>query len=121
VSTEWKHTKGPWSEHGKGGCECGMIFGPDGNVLVAIVQGPSHLDIEGPDCVPTAATQKANARLISRAPALLAMVERLAAFWSDLSDGDLTKYATNQELGSTRQNCEATLAARRLLREIKNG
>ena len=37
-----------------------MIFGPDGNVLIAVVQGPSHLD---------------DARLIAAAPDLLAALQ----------------------------------------------
>lgn len=53
----------PWSEHGMGGCECGQIFGPDGNAVICIVQGPMHL-ANGPDCVPDREAQRANARLI---------------------------------------------------------
>lgn len=67
------HTPGPWNEHGRGGCPCGQIFGPDGNVLIATVYGPSHLDdIEGPDCVPSESHQQANAHLIAAAPDMLA-------------------------------------------------
>lgn len=68
MSERW--TPGPWSEHGKGGCECGQIFGPDGNAVIAIVQGPKHLSMFSPDCVPNSAAQQANARLIAAAPDL---------------------------------------------------
>lgn len=33
------HTKGPWAEHGKGGCQCGEIWDVTGNVLVARALG----------------------------------------------------------------------------------
>lgn len=68
---EPKFTKGPWAEHGRGGCPCGMIFGPDGNAYIALVYGPGHMTgADGPDCVPNEAAQRANARLISAAPDL---------------------------------------------------
>ena len=67
--SEPKWTKGPWSEHGKGGCSCGQIFGPDGNVLVAIAEGPDF-GFEHADYVPNREGQKANARLITAAPDL---------------------------------------------------
>lgn len=71
------HTPGPWSEHGNGGCECGQIFGPDGNVVVAIVMGEKNRGDEGPDAVPTTPLQQGNARLIAAAPDLLEAVKAL--------------------------------------------
>lgn len=61
-----KASDGPWAEHGNVGCSCGLIFGSDGNSNICIVCGPEHLDSEGgPDCVPTADRQRANAAHIS--------------------------------------------------------
>ena len=74
---ETKFTRGPWAEHGRGGCECGQIFGPDGNSVIAIVQGPMHLGLDGPDCVPSRQGQQANARLIAAAPELYETLEEL--------------------------------------------
>jgi hypothetical protein len=85
------HTPGPWSQHGKGGCECGQIFGPDGNVLVAEVLGPSHLSIEGPDCVPSRDRQIANCALIAAAPDLLAALKAMVEPWHGFSDVELKR------------------------------
>lgn len=82
MSEKW--TPGPWSEHGKGGCECGQIFGPDGNAVIAIVQGPNHLGPDGPDCVPNREAQQANARLIAAAPDLV----EAAALQEDAEDAN---------------------------------
>ncbi len=80
MSDSPKHTPGPWEEHGKGGCECGLIFGPDGNSNICLVYGPSHLaSDDGPDCVPNRDAQQANARLISAAPDLLAALQAVVA------------------------------------------
>ena len=80
--SEPRWTKGPWSEHGKGGCPCGQIFGPDGNAVICMVFGPGNVGDNGPDCFPNAIGQQANARLIAASPTLYAYVARKAA------DGD---------------------------------
>ena len=90
-----KATPRPWAEHGKGGCECGQVFSPDGNAVIAIVQGPTHLGLEGPDCVPSSEAQIANAALIVKAvnlhDELVAMLrECVDAFADELHDGRLT-------------------------------
>lgn len=72
-----RHTPGPWSEHGDGGCECGLIFSPDGNAYVAKVYGPADLTLDGPDCVPNRERQRANARLIAAAPELYEALRNL--------------------------------------------
>jgi hypothetical protein len=75
--SEPRWTKGPWSEHGKGGCSCGQIFGPDGNAVICMVFGPGNVGSDGPDCFPNAAGQKANALLISAAPDLAEALSRI--------------------------------------------
>jgi hypothetical protein len=72
------HTKGPWAEHGKGGCPCGEIWDATGDCLVATVYGPSHLGLDGPDCVPGEQAQKDNARLIAGAPAMFDALREIA-------------------------------------------
>ena len=98
-------TPRPWAEHGKGGCECGQIFGPDGNAVIAVVQGPMHLGLDGPDCVPNREAQKANAVLIVRAVnAHDALVEALTWF------AELTEEGFNAEGRSALERARAALA-----------
>lgn len=71
-----QHTPGPWATHGSGNCPCGMVFGPDGNVLVH--HAVTH---EWADFIPVEAQQIANARLIAAAPELLEACKALLALY----------------------------------------
>lgn len=67
------HTPGPWTACREGECQCGFIWGADGDTHVASVHGPNVLgaDYYGSDVACDAETQKSNIRLIRAAPELL--------------------------------------------------
>jgi hypothetical protein len=67
------HTPGPWTLCNDG-CKCGLVFGGEGESLVAEVVGPEYR-IDDLVLKPSKERQAANARLIAAAPELLEELE----------------------------------------------
>lgn len=80
------YSKGPWAEHGKGGCECGFIYDATGNIHIATAHDAKALgsDYYGSDLACGPDERAANARLIAAAPELLEYV-RLRASAGDIN------------------------------------
>lgn len=73
------HSEHPWRNCHGGNCKCGTIFDASGNVYIASVYHPSDLGdgVNGPDAVPDVDTFKANYKLITAAPDLLAICQKI--------------------------------------------
>lgn len=104
-----KHTMGPWHACKGGDCKCGLIWDATGNCLVAVAQGEDHIqDMMGPDCVPINAAQRANARLISAAPELLAALKGVVA----VADRKTDEFDAARAAIAKAENQEATNASK---------
>lgn len=79
-----KHTPGEWKACHSGTCECGKVWGPDGNVVVAIAMGAAYHATT--DAWPNAETQQANALLIAASPDLLEVAEAIPAALTEMQD-----------------------------------
>lgn len=91
------HTPGPWRACKNGECSCGYIFGEGGEVYVAQAIGEKNVDEYGcPDPHPLLATQKANARLIAKAPEQYECLKQIRRIAEDEPDSDV---ALGQILG----------------------
>lgn len=62
-----EHTPTPWQGCKNGDCQCGYIFGDEGEVYVAQALNPKNIGPSGPDPYPTFECGQSNAKFIVRA------------------------------------------------------
>ena len=108
------HTPGPWKACKNGHCSCGQIWGPDGNTSVARACGIKELTAFEADKVPCMEMQKANARLIAAAPALLEALIKLSNEVHGslpLAEFDLRQMIGNSNYNILMQRAEEARAA----------